>query len=174
MDNHEPSPLTHDLLLRDVVEDDLLVLFEQQLDAEANDMVAFTTKNPADRNAFMAHWTKILGDEAIVKKTILVGGQVVGNISSFEQFGEREINYWIGWEYWGKGYATEALSKFLGHVKVRPLHARTAKDNVASIWVLQKCGFTTSGEDKGFSNARGEEVEEFVLKLSANNANSEQ
>ena len=173
MDNHEPRPLTRDLLLRDVVEDDLIVFFEQQLDADANYMAAFTAKNPADRNVFMAHWTKILGDGANVNKTILVGGQVAGNVSSFEQFGEREISYWLGREYWGKGLATEALSKLLGHVKVRPLYARAAKDNVASIRVLQKCGFTISGEDKGFSNARGEEVEEFILKLSANKVNLE-
>ena len=165
MDTHEPSPLTRDLLLRDVVEDDLFVFFEQQLDADANDMAAFTAKNPADRNVFMAHWTQILGDEAIVKKMILIGGQVAGNVSSFEQFGEREVSYWIGREYRGRGLATEALSKFLGHVKVRPLYARAAKDNVASIRVLQKCGFTISGEDKRFSNARGREVEEYILEL---------
>ena len=165
MDTHEPSPLTRGLLLRDVVEDDLFVFFEQQLDADANDMAAFTAKNPADRNVFMAHWTQILGDEAIVKKTIPIGGQVAGNVSSFEQFGEREVSYWIGREYRGRGLATEALSKFLGHVKVRPLYARAAKDNVASIRVLQKCGFTISGEDKGFSNARGREVEEYILEL---------
>jgi hypothetical protein len=41
-------------------------------------------------------------------------------------------------------------------------------DRIASIRVLEKCGFTISGEDKGFSNASGEEVEEFVLKLEAN------
>jgi hypothetical protein len=31
--------------------------------------------------------------------------------------------------------------------------------------VLEKCGFTLFGEDKGFANARGAEVEEFILKL---------
>jgi RimJ/RimL family protein N-acetyltransferase len=87
---------------------------------------------------------------------------------SFEQSGEREVGYWIGREYWGKGIATRALSEFLGHVKVRPLYAHVAKHNIASIRVLEKCGFTISGEDKRFSNARGEEVEEFVLKLRAN------
>ncbi|MDX6482371.1 MAG: hypothetical protein QOE95_142, partial [Gaiellaceae bacterium] len=40
-----------------------------------------------------------------------------------------------------------------------------AKDNVASLRVLEKCGFKIVGEGKGFSNARGEEVEEFLLEL---------
>jgi RimJ/RimL family protein N-acetyltransferase len=50
-------------------------------------------------------------------------------------------------------------------VKTRPLYARVVKDNIASIRVLEKCGFTISGEDKGFSNSRGVEVEEFILEL---------
>ena len=53
------------------------------------------------------------------------------------------------------------------HVPNLALYACVAKDNSASIRVLEKCGFTISGEDKGFSNARGEEVEEFILKLKA-------
>lgn len=87
--------------------------------------------------------------------------------SSFERFGKPEVTYWIEKEYWGRGIATKALSEFLSYLKTRPLYACAAKDNIASIRVLEKCGFTILGEDKGFSNARGEEVEEFILKLKA-------
>jgi RimJ/RimL family protein N-acetyltransferase len=52
-------------------------------------------------------------------------------------------------------------------LKERPLYARVAKDNVASIRVLERCGFEVCGEDRGFSNARSEEVEEYILKLEA-------
>jgi RimJ/RimL family protein N-acetyltransferase len=77
---------------------------------------------------------------------------VAGNIVTFEQDGEREVGYWIGREYWGKGIATEALSQFLDHIEVhRPLYAVVAKHNVGSIRVLKKCGFTTVGEeDEGY------------------------
>lgn len=158
------------VVFRDVTEDDLPVFFENQLDAEANRMAAFTAEDPADKNTFMEHWQRILADEAIVKKTVLFDGDVVGNVLAFEQFGEREVSYWIGREYWGKGIATKALSQFLGLVKTRPLYARAAKDNLASIRILEKCGFAVYGEDKGFSNARDEEVEEFVFRLGANAA----
>jgi RimJ/RimL family protein N-acetyltransferase len=151
------GPLGSDVLLRDVTEEGLAIFFEQQLDPEANHMAAFTE-----------HWTRILRDETITKKTILFDGLVAGHILSFEQFGRPEVRYWIGKRYWGKGIATRALSKFLDHAKARSLYARAAKDNVASIRVLEKCGFEISGEDRGFSNARGEEVEEFILKLEAN------
>lgn len=131
-------------------------------------MAAFTAKDPSDRDAFTAHWTKIIGDKTIKKKTILFQDQIVGHISSFEQFGVPAVSYWIGKEYWGNGIATKALSQFLSDIEERPLYARAAKDNIASIRVLQKCGFKISGEDKGFSESRGEEVEEFILILEKN------
>ena len=124
-----------------------------------------TAKNPADREAFTAHWTKILGDDTITIKTILFKGHVAGHILCHAWFGTLEVSYWIGKDFWGRGIATRALAEFLGDLKVRPLYARAAKDNVASIRVLKKCGFTISGEDKEFSNARGQEVEEYILEL---------
>jgi RimJ/RimL family protein N-acetyltransferase len=156
--------------LRDVQESDLAVFFEYQSDPEANHMAAFTAKDPTDKDAFMAHWARILNDETTTNKTILLGREVVGHIASFIQFGEREVSYWLGRQYWGRGLATQALTKFLADFTVRPLYGRAAKDNVASIRVLEKCGFTICGEDKGFANARGEEVEEYILKLEAANS----
>lgn len=165
MSRRTPIPLRGEVLLRDVRKDDLSTFFEQQLDPEANHTAAFTRKDPADREAFDAHWNKIMRDEAITIKTILYDKQVAGHVLSFVQFGEREVSYWIGKEYWGKGTATKALSAFLAQVKERPLYARAAKDNFASLRVLEKCGFRITREDKGFANARGEEVEEFVMRL---------
>jgi RimJ/RimL family protein N-acetyltransferase len=80
-------------------------------------------------------------------------------------FDEPEIGYWIDKTYWGKGVATRALALFLEEIELRPLYARVAKDNQGSIRVLEKCGFIRHGEDKGFANARGAEVEEYILML---------
>ena len=159
--------LTGDVQLRDVRESDLPIFFEQQLDADANYMAAFTSKNPADRDAFMAHWHKILSDETTTNQTILFDGRVAGHVSSYtdEEFGHPEVSYWIGKEYWGMGIATRALSAFLDRIKTRPLYARVVKDNIGSRRVLEKCGFAVIGEDKGFANARGAEVEEYIMKL---------
>jgi RimJ/RimL family protein N-acetyltransferase len=54
--------------------------------------------------------------------------------------------------FWGRGVATEALSAFLGLEPVRPLYAGVAKHNVASIRVLQKCGFKLSPSVEEASN----------------------
>jgi RimJ/RimL family protein N-acetyltransferase len=151
--------------LREVTEADLPIFFEQQRDPDANHMAAFTARDPSDRAAFMAHWTKLLADDTVTKRTILFEGHVAGNIVCFEWEGKPEVGYWVGREYWGKGIATMALSAFLSIVKERPLYAAAAKDNAASIRVLQKCGFAITGYGSGFSNARGEEIEEVILEL---------
>lgn len=153
--------------LRDVVSSDLPIFFEQQLDPEANRMAAFTSKDPTDRDAFMAHWNRNLGNKQNIIQTIIFEGQVAGSVSSYvdEELGEPEVTYWLGKSYWGKGIATKALSAFLLHNTVRPIYARAAKDNFASLRVLEKCGFIPIGDGKGFANARGEEIEEFILKL---------
>ena len=148
--------------LREVTEKDLPAFFEHQLDPEAVRMSAFP---PRDRDAFVAHWTRILGDESIVKKTVLVDGRVAGNVVSFEA--EGEVGYWLGRDFWGKGVAREALSRFLAVEGTRRLRARVATGNVASIRVLEKCGFTLSGTEVERLNARGEEVEMLHLVLRA-------
>ncbi|WP_260287868.1 GNAT family N-acetyltransferase [Peribacillus aracenensis] len=155
--------------LREVKESDLPIFFEQQLDPAANYMAAFTSKDPTNKMAFLTHWKNILSNRDIQKMTIIHNGCVAGSILRFEQFGNPEVSYWIGKQYWGKGIATEALLNFLPKIKVRPLYARAAKDNLASIKVLEKCGFERFDEDKGYSHARGAEVEEFILKLESGN-----
>ena len=131
--------------LREVLEADLQTLFEYQLDPESLRMAAFPSR---DRNAFMAHWHKILADASVTAATVLFNGVVAGDIVSWEQDGEREVGYWIGRTYWGKGIATEALSQFLEHLDGPPLSAHVAKHNVGSLRVLEKCGFTIVGEGK--------------------------
>ena len=158
--------MTRSLVLREVVSDDLLVFFQQQLDPKANDMAAFTAKDPTDHAAFTAHWQRILANPTIFIKTIVVDDQIAGSISSYQEEGHTEITYWLGKDYWGKGIATQALTEFLANVQTtRPIRARVAKDNRASLRVLQKCGFIIIGEDKGFANARNAETEEYLLQL---------
>ena len=141
-----------EILLRNVNESDLPILFEQQLDTEATQMAAFPSR---DRESFMAHWAKIMADESNILKTIVFDGQIAGNIVGWESSGEWEVGYWIGKEYWGNGIATKALLLFLSLVKTRPLYAHVARHNIGSRRVLEKCGFKVIGE----------ELEEFILKL---------
>jgi len=153
--------MTNETHLRDVIEADLPILFEQQLDHEATAMAAFPSR---DHDVFMAHWKKIMAYEKSIIKAISYDGKVAGYILSWEMEGEREVGYWLGKEYWGKGIATQALAEYVSIVKTRPLFAHVAKHNAGSQRILEKCGFTVAREDK-FIDKNGGEVEEFILIL---------
>jgi len=151
--------------LREVTDADFAVFFENQKDPEASRMAAFTAKDPEDRQAFENHMRRILADPTCTMKTIVAQGQVVGSVGSYQRKGETDVTYWIGRQFWGQGIATQALKAFLKDDPVRPIFASAARDNAASIRVLEKCGFKEIGRDKGFANARGEEIEEVLLRL---------
>ena len=128
-----------EVLLRDVEPGDLPLFFEHQRDPVAVALVVFRSR---DRAEFDEHWAKILADDACLKKTIVADGQIAGNIGSFTRDGKREVGYWIDRALWGRGIASEALSAFLCLEQTRPLYAGVAPHNIASMRVLQKCGFT--------------------------------
>ncbi len=153
--------------LRDVAETDLPVFFQQQLHPVANQMAAFTSRDPADHQAFSALWGRVLSDPAFIKRTVLYGEDVAGYIVRFERFGLPEITYWLGREYWGKGIATNALRQFLPLVESRPLYARAAQDNHASLRVLEKCGFLPHSTEKSYAEARKRKIQEVLLILPA-------
>jgi RimJ/RimL family protein N-acetyltransferase len=153
--------------LRNVIEADLPIFYEQQLDPEATEMAGFPSRG---RDAFMSHWAKIMADESVQLKTILFNEEVAGNIVCFDQLGEREVGYWLGKEYWGKGIASQALTQFLDVIRTRPLYAHVAKHNTASKRVLEKCGFRVVAEDKFFSKIFGEDIEEYIFILNPSEA----
>jgi RimJ/RimL family protein N-acetyltransferase len=129
------------VLLRDVEPGDLPFFFEHQRDPVAVALVVFRSRQ---RGEFDAHWAKILADKTALTKAIVADGQVAGHIASFLRDGEREIGYWIDRALWGRGIASEALSAFLRLEQRRPLCAGVAKHNIASMRVLEKCGFRLS------------------------------
>ncbi len=149
--------------LRDVVEEDLPILFAFQFDPEASAMATFPAR---DRDAFMEHRAKIAADDTNILRTILLDGVVAGDIGSFDRLGEREVGYWIGREHWGKGVATAALRAFLDVDTFRPLTARVANHNAASLRVMEKCGFTVV-EDVDLPEPLGDGVSETVFRFGA-------
>jgi len=155
------------LVLREIEDRDLGVLFEHSNDREAIRMAAFTSPETADRTAFERRWARLRSDDSTTNRVIELDDRVVGHIASFDMEGRREITYWIGREDWGRGIATRALREFLQLEASRPLYARAASDNAASIRVLTKCGFLIVGEDRGFAHGRNEETDEVVLRLDA-------
>lgn len=156
------SPPTGIVTLRPVEDDDLPILYEYQRDPETVSMSAFPAR---EREAFMAHWAKVRANPNVVLRTILLDGAVAGSIVSWEQDSHQEVGYGLGPQFWGRGIATRSLAAFLQLVPQRPLFGYTAEHNLASMRVLEKCGFVRAGESKGVLNTDGELVTEVFFRL---------
>jgi len=151
-------------LLRAVIEDDLPVFYRQQIDPESVRMAAVASR---DEPAFMAHWrqTVLTRPDTIVRTVLTPDGAPAGHVVCFEADGVPMVGYWIGREHWGQGLATRALQALLGEVPRRPLYAQAACHNVASLRVLEKCGFAVI-ERRSVPDAElGVTVDEALLEL---------
>jgi RimJ/RimL family protein N-acetyltransferase len=142
--------------LRETVEDDLPILFRNQADPGASEMAAFPSR---DWEAFVAHQAKIGANPDMLQRTVVVDGEVAGDIGSWPDEPDRNVGYWIGRDFWGRGVATAALRAFLELETTRPLTAHVAVHNLGSRRVLEKCGFVVVREQ------RGDDVDELVTSL---------
>lgn len=154
-----------DVALRPVDDSDLDALFEQRRDPESVRMAAFTAEDPNDREAFDAHMSRVRASPDVLLRAITRDGHLVGSIASFVVEDETEVTYWIDRSVWGQGVASQALSLFLRALPARPVYARAASDNIGSLRVLQKAGFTIVGTETSYAAGRGGELEERVLRL---------
>ncbi|WP_028814316.1 GNAT family N-acetyltransferase [Streptomyces flavidovirens] len=152
-----------DVTLREVRPDDLDLFFTHFQDPEAKRMAAFGPAGPVDRARFDAHWKRNIAEYVV--RTVLADGEAVGSVCVYGEPGDLQVTYWIGRAHWGRGVATAALRALLELVAERPLSARAAADNTGSLRVLEKCGFTVTGRERGFAHARGAEIDELVLTL---------
>lgn len=148
--------------LRPVTATDLPILFEHQLDPDAARMAEFP---PRDYGAFLAHWRGILRDPSAMALTVTEGAEVLGYVASFDDQGVRSIGYWIGRQHWRRGVGRSAVSLFLERENTRPLHARVARTNLASIRILERCNFRVVGTDSAAAATGGAEVEELIFRL---------
>ncbi len=154
--------MSDSLSIRPVEDGDLPSFFEFQADARSHRLAGVP---PRDRETFDAHWARIRADETCVLRTIVADGTVVGSVVSFLRDGVREVGYWIGRAYWGRGYASQALALFLAEYGERPLHARVVKHNAASRRVLEKNGFRVVGEGEWTPVPGEPEVAEWLFTL---------
>ena len=91
-------------------------------------------------------------------------GRLIGGAGYYQRrSGTAELGFWLGREWWGRGYATEATRAVLRYgFDVRRLPGFTSShfvDNRASANVLRKLGFEPVGRGRIICTARREEVE---------------
>jgi RimJ/RimL family protein N-acetyltransferase len=128
-------------------------------------MAAFTADDPADRHAFLSHMSRLRADPTVVQRAIDADRTIAGTIGSFRVDDQTEVTYWIDRALWGRGIASAALQSLLAITTERPLFARAASDNAASLRVLEKAGFRRIGVNRDFARGREDEIEETILRL---------
>jgi ribosomal-protein-alanine N-acetyltransferase len=102
-----------------------------------NDTLAFLAFSNAE-------WEKWLAGPYLIESGD--GRRLLGSTGfGFESPTLAETGYVLAVDAWGRGYATEALKAVVTvarEVGVRRLHAHYHPENLRSVRVLQKCGFT--------------------------------
>ena len=89
------------------------------------------------------------GDDRLFAIRLKQTGRLIGILTCFDEREDScEIGYGIGSAYWGHGYATEAVGRFLEYLfcerGFRTVCASYFDGNDASRRVMEKCGMTYS------------------------------
>lgn len=123
---------------------DVLEMIEKQTDEELKkaygEMYAGCISDPQNRQWY-APW--------IIK---LKNGTVIGDLcfKGVTEKGAVEIGYGLLPDFWGNGYATEAVTAVINRAfmqnGIKCIEAETEPDNKASQRVLLKAGFVSTGE----------------------------
>lgn len=96
------------------------------------------------------------------KLNIFLNSVLIGGVGlEPDDDGYCELGYWLGFEYWGKGFATEACYALLNYKKntsCKNFKANVYKGNTASTNVLEKVGFKQTGEGEFFSLSKQENI----------------
>jgi RimJ/RimL family protein N-acetyltransferase len=151
--------------LRDLDDDDLDAIFEMMRDPEGIAMAAFTAEDPDDRGAFDQWMSRQRAAAGVLYQVVTENGGFAGTAAVFTVDGDREVSFWIARHAWNRGVATAALRLLVAYEPDRPLFARAATHNVASIAVLRHAGFTEVSRNVAYAPGLGREVEEVVFAL---------
>ncbi|MFA4960130.1 MAG: GNAT family N-acetyltransferase [Candidatus Pacearchaeota archaeon] len=103
-------------------------------------------------------------------RTIILNGELIGSIGlqNINYKDENaEVGYWIGTDYWGKDYTTEALKLFLKEVdkkfNFKRIYGYAFTFNPASKKVMEKCGFKLEGIRKAIKKGKNKFYDDWQL-----------
>jgi [ribosomal protein S5]-alanine N-acetyltransferase len=110
-------------------------------------------------------------DSSQVNFAIDVDGKAVGSIGFhlMSDVYQRnvEVGYWLGEKYWGQGIASEALNALVKYIfrnySVNRIFANVFETNIASMKVLEKCGFAKEAIHRNAIIKNGKVMDEHVF-----------
>jgi RimJ/RimL family protein N-acetyltransferase len=171
-----PVLLTERLVLRPPHHDDvpeLAVIANNRQIAEMTSRMPFPY-DLADAETFIEGCIDGRHEGYIYAITLADTGHLIGfcGLEKRERSGGFEIGFWLGENYWGAGYATEAANALVDQAfrstGAEHVHAVCRTVNPPSRNVIVKCGFSFIGLDEIDSVAAGRvQVERYVLSRAA-------
>lgn len=121
---------------------------------------------PADAENWVANVIAEGKSGAVLTRAIQrrADGAVLGIVGLIVERAKREaeLGYWLGRPYWGRGFATEAVARLIRfgfeERALERIEAGAFADNAASIRVLHKLGFVSTGANNVAAPPRGRSI----------------
>ena len=112
----------------------------------------------------------LISDSNQFDLNIFLGNQLIGRVGlTLDGDNYYDLGYWIGKDYWGKGYATESSKKLLEYVldklDLPKIKSGYFVDNFSSGNVLKKLGFKEVGVEKRYSVSNKKEMDLMLVVL---------
>ena len=109
----------------------------------------------------------ISGSLATYAITLRENSELIGCVSMLNLNSEMpELGYWVGLEFWGNGYCTEACIALINFCEsafgLKSIYGKHLSRNPASGRVMEKCGLSYLSKDIG-KNGFMEHEEEFKI-----------
>jgi ribosomal-protein-alanine N-acetyltransferase len=149
---NEKTIITERLLLRRFSEDDAEEVFAIAKDPDVGPRAGWHPH--ADVEETLSVLREIIMPSDAFAVTLKDSGKIIGNISIENDryrpdANSGELGYWLGKEYWGNGYMTEAARAVIdyafGEKGLSMLGICTSPVNARSQGVIKKCGFVYEG-----------------------------
>ena len=112
----------------------------------------------------------LISDSNQFALNIFLNNKLIGGVSlTLDDDNYYDLGYWIGKDYWGKGYATESSKKLLEYVldklDLPKIKSGYFVGNSASGNVLKKLGFKEVGVEKRYSVSNKKEMDLMLVVL---------
>jgi len=141
------------ITLRDYIETDLDTLVSLADNENVSRYLIDTFPYPYTKKDGEYWIEKGCKENGSITKVVLYENEFVGSVGITPQTGWKshsaEIGYWIGEKFWRKGFAAEALNIMtndaFGKYEFKKLSAGVLEPNIASMKMLEKCGYEIEG-----------------------------
>ena len=113
----------------------------------------------------------LISDSNQFDLNIFLNNKLIGRVGlTLDGDNYYDLGYWIGKDYWGKGYATESSKKLLEYVldklDLPKIKSGYFVGNFVSGNVLKKLGFKEVGVEKRYSDSNKKEMDLMLVVLS--------